>query len=291
MTKSATLILLAAVVLAGCGQRKREAARSLQAVAFVTAGRATVARTVGLVGTVQGDPQATAMSRIAGRVTEVVKQEGSYVSEGEPIAFVVNDIPGMDYRPGPVTAPVSGTVGRVYVEPGQSVGPGMPVATVASFSDRVRVRVHVSDQDLRFVRSGTRGEVAVTAFPDTVFTGTVEKTTPMLDQMSRTATVELVVDNRGRRLVPGMAASVRLVLEQREDAVVLPLTALFTNGLDKVAVLDGNVARFRAVRVGLVGDRMAEISSGIEPGERVITTGKERIKDGSEVKPIEAGQQ
>ncbi len=286
-----TVLVALLAVVAGCGPRREARARSLQTVAYETVKQQTMTRTVKLLGTVQGEQQATALSKIAGRVTEVVKPEGSYVNEGEPIAFVVNDVPGMDYKPGPVTAPVSGYVGKVYVEPGQSVGPGVPVATVASYTDRVRVRVNASDQDLRFIRPGARGEVSVAAFPDTLFIGTVSRITPVLDQVSRTATVELSVDNRRRQLLPGMACAVRLVLEQRDSALVVPLTALFTNGLSKIAVLDGNRARFREIRVGLVGDRSAEVISGVAPGEKVITTGKERIKDGDEVKPVESDKQ
>jgi multidrug efflux pump subunit AcrA (membrane-fusion protein) len=88
-----------------------------------------------------------------------------------------------------------------------------------------------------------------------------------------------------------MACAVRLVLERREAAVAIPLTALFNDGSARVAVLDGAVARFRPVELGLVGDRMVEVVSGIQPGEKVITVGKERVKDGDQVKPAESGQQ
>jgi len=292
---SALLITtLALFVAAGCrstsGKQKKED-RAVQSVEVHTVKLDTVVRTVQLLGTLQGDQQAMAMPKIAGRVTEIVRPEGSSVSEGDPIAYVVNDVPGMDFKPGPVTAPVTGTVGKVYVEVGQSVAPGMPVASIASYGARVRVKVNVSDQDLRFVRPGARGVVAVSAFPDETFSGSVSRVTPMLDQMSRTATAELVVENRSRLLVPGMACAVRLVLERREAVVALPLTALFNDGSMRIAVLDGTTARFRPIELGLIGDRAVEVVSGIQSGEKVITTGKERIKDGDEVKPAESGQQ
>jgi membrane fusion protein (multidrug efflux system) len=195
----------------------------------------------------------------------------------------------MDYQPGPVRAPISGYVGRVYVDVGQTVAQGMPVASVANYGSRVKVKASVSDQDLRFVRQGASAEVSVTAFPDTVFTGRVTSVAPMLDQTSRTATVELVVDNSGRRLVPGMACGVQLVLEQKQDVLALPRIALFTNGFTKIAVLDGNIARFREIETGLVGDRLVEILTGVVEGDKVVTTGKERIEDGNEVRPVEGG--
>jgi len=294
MTHLRTLLITAVAVLlaAGCGGaggKGKKEERVVQSVEVHTVKLDTVVRTVQLLGTLQGDQQAMALPKIAGRVTEIVRPEGSSVSQGDPIAYVVNDVPGMDFKPGPVTAPVSGTVGKVYVEVGQSVAPGMPVASVASYGTRVRVKVNVSDQDLRFVRPGARGVVSVAALPDETFTGTVSRVTPMLDQMSRTATAELVVENRGRQLVPGMACAVRLVLERREAAVAVPLTALFNDGSKRIAVLDGTTARFRPVEFGLAGDRSVEVVSGIQPDEKVITTGKERIKDGDEVKPAESG--
>lgn len=287
----ATIALLAVAVTTGCGPMGGKKERTPQSVAYETVTRSTVTRTVGLIGSVQGENQATAVSKLMGRVTSIAKPEGSWVNQDDPIAYVVNDIPGMDYRPGPVRAPISGYVGKVYVDVGQTIAQGMPVASVANYGARVKVKASISDQDLRFVRTGAKAEVSVTAFPDTVFTGTVTKVAPVLDQMSRTATVELVVDNSGRKLIPGMACGVQLVLEQKKDVLALPLTALFTNGFAKIAVLDGNIARFREIETGLVGDRSVEILSGVSEGDKVITTGKERVEDGNEVRPVEGGRQ
>ncbi len=283
----ACLAAVAALAATSCAPSAGGQEKKLQSVAAATVRRQTVTRTVRLIGTVQGDRQATVMSKITGRVTEVVRAEGSSVSQGDPIVYIQNDLPGMDYKPGPVTAPVSGVVGKVHVDVGQTVAPGMPVATVADYSVRVRVRASVSDADLRFVRAGAAGRVTVSAFPDTSFAARVARVTPVLDQLSRSATVELVADNAGRRLVPGMACAVELVLEERADVVALPRSALFNSGTGQVAVLEGDTARFRPVVLGLAGDDAVEVISGVAEGERVITTGKERVEDGGAVRVVE----
>lgn len=285
------VLVLTVIALVGCGPQGGGRERTIQSVAFEAVRRQTVTRTIGLLGTIEGEKQATAMSKIAGRVTSIAKREGSWVGQDDPIVYVVNDIPGMDYQPGPVRAPIAGYVGRIYVEVGQTVAPGVPVAVVANYGSRVTVKARISDQDLRFVRTGAPATVSVTAFPDTVFAGRVTTVTPVLDQLSRTATVELSVDNTGRKLVPGMACGVQLTLEQKEDVIALPRLALFTNGYTRVAILDDSTARFRDITTGLVGDRLIEVTAGLEPGERVITTGKERIEDGGKVRPVEVGQQ
>jgi len=293
MMKYLRTLLIPAIALfvaVGCGPKDAPRKRNLQSVAFETARRQTVTRTIGLLGTVEGETQATAMSKIAGKVTSIARPEGSWANEDDPIAYVVNDIPGMDYQPGPVRAPIAGYVGKVYVEVGQSVAPGVPVAVVTNYGNRVTVKARIGDQDLRFVKPGAPATISVTAFPDTVFSGRVTVVAPVLDQLSRTATVEMSVSNTGRKLVPGMACGVQLTLEQKTDVVALPRVALFTNGYTRVAVLDDSTARFRDVTTGLVGDRLVEVTSGLEPDELVITTGKERIEDGDKVRPVEVGR-
>jgi hypothetical protein len=111
----------------------------------------------------------------------------------------------------------------------------------------------------------------------------------MVDAASRSATVEVTLSNGQRRMVPGMTASVRLIVERREHVVTVPLGALFATDRTRVVVIDGTTARMRAVQIGLVGDETAEVVSGINPGERVATTGKERVQDGETVRPIGAG--
>jgi multidrug efflux pump subunit AcrA (membrane-fusion protein) len=289
----AILIPVVVLVLAGgcgpAGRGKGKAEQQAVAVAVVTADTGTVIRSTNLVGTLVGEQQVTVMPKVAGRVTEIARAEGSYVKAGDPILYIVNDIPGMDYKPGPVLSPIDGVVGKVNVEVGQSAAPGMPVATVASFSDRIRVRAAVSDADLPYVKAGSSADVSVSAIPDQVFSGHVTQISPMVDAASRSATVEVTLPNNQHRLVPGMTASVRLVVERREHVVAVPLSALFATDKTRAVTIDNTTARSRTIQVGLVGDETAEIISGINPGDKVATVGKERVQDGETVRPVEAG--
>lgn len=295
MRLSRTIIAgsMALALLAGCGKpgkgKGKAEEKQAVAVAVVTADTGTVIRSTSLVGTLVGEQQVTVMPKVAGRVTEIARAEGSYVKAGDPILYIVNDIPGMDYKPGPVLSPISGVVGKVNVEVGQSAAPGMPVATVASYGSRIRVKAAVSDADLPYVKVGASADATISALPDQVFSGRVTRISPMVDAMSRSATVEVMLPNDQHRLVPGMTASVRLVLERREHVVAVPLGALFATDRTRIVTIDGTTARVRTIQVGLVGDALVEIVSGIRPGDKVATTGKERVQDGDAVRPIEAG--
>jgi len=284
--------LLVTTIFLNCGPRgPREKARIAQSVNVVPVKKNTVKRTVKLLGTIYGEQQAVAMSKIAGRVTKIVRTEGAYVNEGEAIAYVVNDIPGMDYKPGPVISPISGIVGKVYVEVGQAVAPTVPVATISSYSSKVKVKASISDHDLGFVKIGARADVSVSAYSEIIFEGKVTQFSPVLDPMSRAATVEVTVPNRNKKLVPGMACSVSLILEQKQDVISIPQAALFTDGFSKVVVIDGNKARFKDIEIGLIGDEWVEVVSGLNVGDKVATIGKERVQEGEEVKPVEVGSQ
>jgi multidrug efflux pump subunit AcrA (membrane-fusion protein) len=291
------ILMVALALFAGCGPagkgpgRGKAEAKEAVAVAVVTADTGTVIRSTNLVGTLVGEQQVTVMPKVAGRVTEIARAEGSYVKAGDPILYIVNDIPGMDYKPGPVLSPIDGVVGKVNVEVGQSAAPGMPVATVASFSDRIRVRAAVSDADLPYAKVGATADVSVSAIPDQVFSGRVTQVSPMVDAASRSATVEVTLSNSQHRLVPGMTASVRLVVERREHVVAVPLSALFSTDKTRAVIIDGTTARSRPIQTGLVGDELVEIVSGIQPGDKVATVGKERVQDGETVRPVEAGAQ
>ena len=284
---------MALVLFAGCGPMGKDKGKAEEkqamAVAVVTADTGTVIRSTNLVGTLVGEQQVTVMPKVAGRVTEIARAEGSYVKAGDPILYIVNDVPGMDYKPGPVLSPISGVVGKVNVEVGQSASPGMPVATVASYSDRIRVRASVSDADMPYVKIGSTADVSISAIPDQVFSGRVTQISPIVDAASRSATVEVTLPNNQHKLVPGMTASMQLVVERREHVVAVPLSALFATDKTKAVIIDGTTARFRTIQIGLVGDDKTEVVSGINPGDKVATTGKERVQDGETVRPVEAG--
>ncbi len=293
MGKLIKLCILVIIALAlNCGPRgPREKERIAQSVNVVKVKRNSVKRTVKLLGTVYGEQQAVAMSKIAGRLTQIVKPEGSSVNEGDPIAYVVNDIPGMDYKPGPVISPISGIVGKVYVEVGQAVVPIIPIATVSSYSSKVKVKASISDHDLGFVKIGAKADVTVSAYPDIIFDGKVTQFSPVLDPMTRAATVEVTVPNRNKRLLPGMACRVSLILEQKQDVISIPQAALFTDGFSRVVVIDRNKVHFKDIDIGLIGDEWVEVISGLNDGDKVVTIGKERVQEGEEVKPVEVSSQ
>jgi len=287
LNRKETILFFLLLLLFQCAKREEKREEVLPTVMVVPVKLDKVVRTLTLFGTISGEEQVTVFSKITGRVTEIKKPEGSVVQEGEAIVYVLNDVPGMDYKPGPVPSPISGVVGKVYVEVGQTVGPQTPIANVANYSEWVKVKAPISDQDLLFVKKNSRAIVTLTAYPDRTFEGKVTNISPILDPFTRTATVEVTLPNPERKLLPGMACAIKLVLEEKDGVIALPLNAVFLEGEKRVFVVENETAHLRKVEVGLIGDELVEISSGLKAGEKVITIGKERVKDGGKVRVVE----
>lgn len=286
--RSALLYLIATIaLLIGCNTNQKRVKEIPPGVSVVKVEPKTITRSIQLLGILQGEQQVLVTSKITGRVTEIVKPEGSPIRKDEPIAYVLNDIPGMDYKPGPVRSPIKGTVGKIYVELGQMVNPTIPFAAIARYSERVKMKAPVSDADLPYVRRGAFAFVTFSSIPETSFTGTVTQVSPMLDPQSRSATVEITIPNPKARLIPGMAGMARLVVEEKTNVLAIPYSALFSFEENRVVVVENGIARFRQVTLGLRGDEWVEVTDGLKAGEMVATVGKERVRDGQAVTVVE----
>ncbi len=93
-----------------------------------------------------------------------------------------------------VSAPISGIIGKRFYEAGDMANPAMPVATIVQM-ERVKVAVDATETDLGKLKVGQIAEIQVRSFPDEIFSGRIEKISPVLDPMTRMAKVEIIVDN------------------------------------------------------------------------------------------------
>ncbi len=99
---------------------------------------------------------------------------------------------------------------------------------------------------------------------------------------------EMDVENRDLSISPGMYANAQMQLAHAEKVTTIPVEALVLKGNgESVYLLDAaNRVQLRRVEVGLRGSKLAEIKSGLEPGDRVIVGGQEKYSEGEQVSPI-----
>lgn len=186
-----------------------------------------------------------------------------------------------------IRAPFSGVVGIRTVSVGDYVKDGADLVNLEDISS-VKVDFRIPERYVDAVQRGQSLEVAVDALPGKPFAARVDAIDPQIDSNGRAALLRGRIDNPEGRLKPGMFARVRLILAERQNALMIPEEAIVPQGA-KVTVwklVDGKAVRTE-VRTGLRRDAKVEITEGLKAGEQVVVAGQVRLsRDGAPVRVI-----
>ncbi|MBI4326427.1 MAG: efflux RND transporter periplasmic adaptor subunit [Chloroflexi bacterium] len=193
-----------------------------------------------------------------------------------------------------IVAPFSGVITRRMVDAGAFIPAataGSPqnaaLVTLADFST-VRVQVAVPELEASLVAKDQPVKVSVDGIPGRSFDGKVTRFAYALDEASKTMLAEIELPNPKLELRPGMYAIVRIGLERKENALLLPVEALATEKANAFvfAVLN-NKAKKVPVKTGFNDGTNVEVLSGIKPEEPVILLSKRAVNDGLAVNVTE----
>jgi membrane fusion protein (multidrug efflux system) len=152
----------------------------------------------------------------------------------------------------------------------------------------LRAAVELPERDLAVVREGLLAEVSVDAFPGVSFPGRVVRVAPFVapDTGTFAVRVELDPDATGR-LRPGLFSRVRLVVDRRDDVLVVPRRALLVDGDgDVVYVVRDGQARAAPLELGHADGDRVEVRSGVAEGDRVVVLGQDSLAPGTPVRVI-----
>jgi RND family efflux transporter MFP subunit len=197
-----------------------------------------------------------------------------------------------------VTAPITGIVGKRYYDAGDMANPAAPLVTIVQM-DRVKIEFDATEVDLGRLSVGQPAAITVKAYPDQLFTGKVDKISPVLDPTTRMAEVEVIVDNPDRKLMPGMYAQVEVTTGTISNVMVVPRYAAIenttmesVNGDDQVVknyfvfVVDSNTAVQKKLDVSYVNHKSLAVKSGIKVGDQLVTEGQNNLRDGMPVSVV-----
>jgi RND family efflux transporter MFP subunit len=189
-----------------------------------------------------------------------------------------------------ITAPFDGVVTMRYADPGALIQAGTSSDTQARplvrLSDNYRLRLDfpVSVDDVRFIHLGDKVAVRVQSLGNKLFTGEVSRFTSRVNHDTRTMMTELEVPNPNLELVPGMYAAAAFKLEQRLNALSIPIQAVSLGDTDTVYVVNGgHEIEKRTVTLGLETPTRREVTSGLKEGELVIIGGGFSVQSGEKV--------
>jgi len=180
-----------------------------------------------------------------------------------------------------IYATFEGVTGARLVSLGQVVTP-QTLLTILVDADPIKVEFRVPERFVGQLAKGQTIEFKVPAYAE-AFRGSVYFIDPQVDPATRTVLVKAEAPNPDERLRPGMFGSLDLILRVKEDAVVIPEAALVLEA-DRVFVYtvggDGAVARVM-VEPGARMPGKVEVLNGLQPGDRVVVEGTQKVRPGA----------
>ncbi len=188
-----------------------------------------------------------------------------------------------------IAAPIDGVVLARNVDVGQTVAASLqaPVLfVIANDLDLMQVNASIDEADIGRVKAGQEVTFRVDAFPDQTFRGRLEQVRlqPVVAQNVVTYNTIVAVDNKGQRLMPGMTATVSVIIEERKDALRLPAAALRfrPEGFEAGRAPGGDRARSAAGGNRPEGNRSSETApaAGTVPSGGASAAGVERASQG-----------
>ncbi|UCF40493.1 MAG: efflux RND transporter periplasmic adaptor subunit [Gemmatimonadota bacterium] len=188
-----------------------------------------------------------------------------------------------------LSAPVSGVVTAKRVERGSAVSTNQVMFEIAEDSLLV-VRVRVSELDVVQLRPDYPVAVRLDAYPEASIAGRIRRIFPSADAASRLVPVEVALARTaaGVEARPGFLARVEFALDRREAVLAVPTSAVgVSNGGAYVFVVDADTLVRRSVETGVTAAGWIEIAQGLEPGERVVSSGHVNLRQGTAVRVSE----
>jgi multidrug efflux pump subunit AcrA (membrane-fusion protein) len=188
-----------------------------------------------------------------------------------------------------IRSPLNGVVTDRPLYAGELAAANQPLMTLMDLS-KVIAKAHIARVEAALLKVGDAADVRVAGSDDAIH-GRVSLVSPALDPGSTTVEVWTEVVKPDARLKPGMTVQVSIVAKTVKDALVIPAAALFktADGADYVMVAgsDGK-AHQKIVKVGIRNGDDAQIASGLDAGEKVITAGGYGLPDKTQIKLQEA---
>lgn len=188
-----------------------------------------------------------------------------------------------------VRAEIDGTIGSINITKGSTVSAQSEAMTITSLDD-IKVSFSVSEDVINRISVGSKVYITISAVSEEPFETVISNISPTADSQTKLYTVEAYLENSNHEIKPGMFASIKLVLDKKDNTISVPLnTVIESSGEKYVYVVDeNNIAHKTIVETGLKNDEYIEITSGVNMGDKVVTTGQDFLSDGSTVSITES---
>jgi RND family efflux transporter MFP subunit len=187
-----------------------------------------------------------------------------------------------------IRASVAGQVAERFVQQGEYIRENTPVVTIVQMNP-LKVKTAIQERYAGLVRPGLTVEFSVESAPGQKFFGKVSNVSPSVDQATRTFPVEILVDNKDRRLKPGFFAKGLIFTHRDENVMVISEDAISTlAGVSNVYVIENGKARQQMVTLGIRLGTLCELTGGLKGDEILAASNLTLLATGVPVKIAQA---
>ena len=182
-----------------------------------------------------------------------------------------------------LTAPVSGIVGKKLLGVGETALPSQTVVSILDINT-VKVKVSIPESEIGGINTNTQTTIQVEAIGDSFQGGRIEKGV-QADALTHTYDIRIHVENKERKLLPGMVASVAIStsMTSHQGCMMLPITSVQKNANGSLFVWtidQENKVHRTTVSIGHTQGNRIAIVSGLDVNQRIVTEGYQKLSEG-----------
>jgi len=218
-----------------------------------------------------------------------IREEVRKAQEGLSGAIVALKQAKLNLNRTAIKSPFQGVVANLQVSTGETINAGQIVMRVVNLKS-LYLKGYALESEIQHLRKGTNVRIRFDSFPETFFYGEIESISPEVDEVRKTITVYVKVDNKDNLFLPGMHANIDVEHKIFENVIKVPRDAVITRQ-DRYLVftikdIQGRtgIANWVYVEVGHQNDEEIEIKSGIQEGDLVVIEGHMTLAHQSKVK-------
>lgn len=227
--------------------------------------------------------------KIAERLQSLYAREGVSLQEYEIARAEADQVKaqmallGVQIEKRTIRAPFDGLLGLRQVSEGAYLSPGSPIVDLVSINP-INIEFSIPEKYSRQVNRGTRISFEMDGSTER-FSATVIAKEPNIDANTRTLKLKAAAPNPQGRILPGAFANISVNLSEFDKAIMVPTQAIVPElGGKKVYVYKSGKAEAVPVETGVRQDTYIQVTSGLQPGDTVVTSGVLQIKPGAEIK-------
>lgn len=186
-----------------------------------------------------------------------------------------------------IKAPISGIVSQRLIKVGNMVKLDQPTFQITDFDPLLAV-LHVPEREMSKLQIDFPASLTADAIPDSEFRGKILRISPIVDAGTGTFKVTVEVNDKTRKLKPGMFTRVKIIYDTHENTLLVSKNAILSEDTETwVFVVNDDTATKKEVKIGYSNSTHVEILSGLNVDDIIVTTGLSSLKDGSKIKMVE----